>query len=254
MSAAKKSLIFLCCLILFTLTACSGSQVREEESPERKMSQTNVKLGLEYLRKGDRKQALLRLKRAVELDSDNPNAYHGLALVYQQFGQADKADDYFQEAIDLDDEDSALQNNYGAFLCQQKKYEKAEEHFMQALKDPTYGTPDRAWENAGLCAYRGGDNERAEKHLRTALKINAKLPASLLAMAHINFAKKDYLRTRAYLQRYEQSGQATPDSLWLGIQSEKKLGDRKAVARYVMTLRSRFPDSDQARRLANTKY
>lgn len=241
----------VCAIIL--LTACSSGAIREEESPARKLSQTNVKLGLEYLRQGDRKQAMVKLKRAVEVDSDNPNAYHGLALAYQQFGQMDKAEEYFREALSLDDEDSGLHNNYGAFLCQQNRVKEAEKHFLKALDDPTYTTPDRAWENAGLCAYRNGDMETGEKYLRQALKVNATLPASLAAMAQISYSKQDYLRTRAYLQRYEQVSQPTPESLWLGIQAEEKLGDKKAMARYEMLLRSRYPNSEEARRLAELK-
>ncbi|NNG13883.1 MAG: type IV pilus biogenesis/stability protein PilW, partial [Gammaproteobacteria bacterium] len=34
--------------------------------------------------------------------------------------------------------------------------------------------------------------------------------------------------------------------LWLGIQIERKMGDKDAVASYALSLRKQFPDSEEA--------
>lgn len=232
-------------VLLIVLAGCGANPIKEE-SPERKASRTNVELGLGYLRQGKHKLALERLQRAVVLDPGFAGANHALALAYQEFGQPHEARRYFRRALRQDSKDSNLANNYGTFLCQQGDYEEAEEYFVRAAKDPTYGTPGRAWENAGLCLVEGGKYRSAEKYLRSALKLIPDLPMALAAMARVSFEKKNYLSTRAYLQRFEAHRPLNAQMLWLAVQTERALGDGKAAQRNVMKLRSKFPDSREA--------
>ena len=66
-------------------------------------------------------------------------------------------------------------------------------------------------------------------------------------MAHLSFDQDNYLSARAYLERYSQVAKHTADSLWLGVRTEKQLGDRDQVASYALKLRANFPDSEQAK-------
>ena len=104
-------------------------------------------------------------------------------------------------------------------------------------------------ENAGACAKQIPDLQLAETYLRQALKENPKLPTALLEMAEISFSKNKDLSVRAYLQRYEEVAQHTAQSLWLGIQSERRLGNQQAVSRYAKLLQTQFPDSSEFKRL-----
>ncbi len=241
----------LCCFLLITvvLSACASNPVQEPETQTRRASRNNVELGLTYMRQGQRAIAMEKLRKAVELDPDFSTAHHGLALAYQEYEQTDLADKHFRRALSLDDTDSNLHNNYGAFLCSQKRFSDAETHFLAAVNDPGYATPDRAWENAGVCALKNNDYDKAEKYLRTALKLQPKLPAALLAMARVNFHRNDFFRSRAFLQRFEEVSNPTPETLWLAIETERSLGDEQAVNRNATLLESRFPDSAEARRL-----
>lgn len=234
-------------LLLIPLAACAPQNVREQgiNSPAR----LNVELGKAYIHEGDYKQAMTKLQRAIDDSPNYPEAHGTLAILHWRLGEQDKAEREFREAVRLDPDDPQFHNNYGVFLCEQKRYEQAEEQFMLALANPLYETPEYAYTNAGLCALRRPDPELAEKHFRAALRKNPKFPPALLKMGEISYEGQHYLQARAYLQRYAEVGQATAESLWLGVRTERKLGDRDAAATYALRLRSKFPDAEQTRLL-----
>jgi type IV pilus assembly protein PilF len=119
--------------------------------------------------------------------------------------------------------------------------------FLQVLENPVYAHKDQVYENLGTCVERKPDAGRAEEYLRSALRINPRLPRSLLAMARLSFDKGEYLSTRAYLQRYLAVARHTAESLWLGIRAERLLGDNNAVSSYGLWLKSNFPDAPETR-------
>jgi type IV pilus assembly protein PilF len=214
-----------------------------------KAAQINVQLGVEYFRQGDLEQALKKLERAIQEDPDLPSAHNALALLKQRLGQSKEAEKHFQRAIRLDPSNSEAQNNYGVFLYNQRRYREAEEHFLEAVKNPLYGTPELAYENAGLAVQRMADFEKAEEYYRKALQLERRLPKSLYRMAEINFRKGYYHKAQEYLQRYRAVAQHIPQSLWLGIRIEDELGNEDAVSSYALLLRQSFPDSTEAQLL-----
>jgi len=199
-----------------------------------------------YLRQGNRKLAIENLQKAIEADPDSMTAQHSIALAYQQFGRPKLADKHYRLALALDEVSGLIHNNYGAFLCRQKKTDEAEKHFLKALDDVKYETPARALENAGLCALDKPGKENAEMYFRRALEINPKLPVTLLEMAKISMEKKKYLNVRAYVQRYAELAKHTSQSLWLAIQAERQLKDRSAEMKYTSHLQQKFPESNEA--------
>ena len=137
-------------------------------------------------------------------------------------------------------------NNYARFLCQIGRNSEAEPIFIEAAANPLYPTPDLAITNAGICAYQDERKEDAEKYFRRALEINPKSAIALLQMAQLGFDKKNYLSTRAHLQRYLEVSRHSPSSLWLGIKVENELGDKNALSSYALSLKNNFPDSEEA--------
>lgn len=244
MSTGLKKCLILVGVVL--LTACTGTGTRPEYvAPDPKAAEINMRLGLNYLQRGEYAIALEKLQKALKQNPNLPSAHNTIALLYQRLGENDKAEAHFQEAVDRKPDYSQAQNNYGVFLCQQGRFEDAEEHFMAAVKNPLYETPAQAYENAGLCANRIPDQKKAEAFFRKALQIEPTLSKSLLQMAHISYEQQNYLQARGYIQRYQSAAEWTPQSLLLAIKNENKLGDQNAVASYTLILRSRFPDSDE---------
>jgi type IV pilus assembly protein PilF len=48
------------------------------------------------------------------------------------------------------------------------------------------------------------------------------------------------------VQRYLAVNPATAEVLWLGVRTERKLGDSVAAATYARRVQAEFPDSEQA--------
>ena len=212
-----------------------------------------VELAVEYLRQKNYAVALQNAKRAVIVDPHYGAAHTVLALVYQQIGEPAEAERHFRRAIDLDPRDPYALNAYGGFLCAAKRYDEADTMFQRALQNPLYNTPWVAESNAGLCAEQAGKQAEAEVYLRRALRANPRFPPALLSMASISYAQGNMMSARAYLQRYAEVAQHTPESLWLGIKTERQLGDQDQVASYALLLRARFPDSEEVQLLNESR-
>ncbi|GAB6040518.1 type IV pilus biogenesis/stability protein PilW [Endothiovibrio diazotrophicus] len=207
----------------------------------------NVQLGIAYLRKGNLERALNKLRKAVEQDPDLPAAHNALGLLYERLGETERAEEHYRRAANLDRGDSMAQNNYGQFLCKQGRFEEGEQRFLQALANPLYRTPEVAYANAGLCLRKAGDGEKAEEYLRKALQIAPTYAQALLEMARISVERQEFLQARAFLQRYLAVEKQSAETLWLGILTERALGDRDAVASYQLRLKNQFPQSEEAR-------
>jgi len=233
-------------LMVALLLGCGGVDDENVKPVKdaKKSSRINVELGIVYMRQGNYKSALARLKKAVSHDPENAQAYASLALLHGRLKQSDLADRNFEKAILLSPKNSGIRNNYGAYLCKQKRFTEAEEQFKIALKNPLYSTPEFVNLNAGICAQ---NKSVAEKYLRAALQKNPKFPAALLQMAKLSLELKRYLSARAYLQRYHAEVKPTPASLWISIQVEKILGDSGTMESHAMLLKGKYPDSEETR-------
>lgn len=235
---------FVLLLLPVLLSACAGN-ARNTASGGNEAAEINMRLGLNYMQRGDYEFALEKLEKALQQDPNLPSAHNTIALLYQRLREEEKAEYHFKKAVDLAPEYSEAQNNYGAFLCQQQRYAEAEEKFLIAVENPLYQSAAQAYENAGLCAMQQDDVTKAEGYFRRALQIEPTLSKSLLRMAEISYEQQNYLQARGYVQRFHDAATWTARALLLGIKTESKLGDDDAVASYILILRSRFPDSDE---------
>lgn len=206
----------------------------------------NAQLGIDYLRKGNLDLAQEKLERAVEQDSDLAVAHSTLAYIYQQKGDGKLAKKHYREALDLNSDDPSTLNNFGIFLCGQGEIEDAEELFLKAAQSKDNAIPADAWANAGVCVRRNPKKlDAAENYFREALKANPKHANALAQMAQVSYDRKDFLRARAFLQRHEAVARATPQTLWVGAQTERQLGDLGAARGYERRLKTEFPEAPE---------
>ncbi|HHM05101.1 MAG TPA: type IV pilus biogenesis/stability protein PilW [Gammaproteobacteria bacterium] len=233
--------------VVAVLVACSGTG-RSVRDPV-KAAEANAELGLAYMQQGRLELAMDKLQSALELDSGLPQAHHYIAELYQRTGDEKLADKHYRKALTLAPEEPMLHNNYGVFLCRQRRYREAEDHFLEAAGQVFYRSPEVAYKNAGACAYHAGDPDKAEQYYRKALQLKPRLAAALIGMAELKENQGAHLSARAFLQRYEEVARVTPRSLWLGVKVERALGDDKAAAAYAAKLRRRFPAAAETARL-----
>ena len=148
-------------LFVLVISGCA-SKVEREGVDYQKASIANTELGVAYLAKGQNKVAMTKLKKALEYDEDNANAHHYIAELYRRLEQNDLASHHFKEAMDLNEEDSSIKNNYGIFLCGVGSYEKGLVLFNKVLADPLYADKGQAYENMGICSDKQGNIRNAE--------------------------------------------------------------------------------------------
>ncbi len=208
-----------------------------------------VKLGVAYLRAGDMASALQKLKKAIAVDPGSGAAHNAIGLVYMRLGEKEPARRHLRRAVELKPRNPFYRNAWGSFLCAEGTYDDALKQFDAAIANPLYPTPWVAEANAGVCAMRKGDLERADRYFRRLLQRNPEQTLALLNMARISFARGKYLSARAYLQRLAAVVEPDADALLLGVRTERKLGNPRAAKAYAEQLKKRFPDSDQAKRL-----
>ena len=247
----QKKLWFIIILIS-TLMACASTPKEiAKEKKDKDAARINVQLASGYMRRGDFQVAEEKLLKAIEFDNQYVSAYTTLAVLMTMINRPVEAQNYYLEALDLDSKDPNLHNNYGTFLCGIGKYEEAIKEFESTLRNQFYKTPEVAHANIGYCLLQSEkpDYVKAEKHLRKALKLRQNMPSAMLAMGELGLATKKYLMARAYTQRYHSLVKASSHSLWVQIQAEHALGDKKYFMKISQKLLDHFPESEEASKL-----
>ncbi len=249
----KKTLLF--CFLAMFLSACTTSTNITENSTKtittsranlHEASNLNTELAIGYIQRKQYIAAKDKLEKAIEQNSENYNAYKTFAYLYSVLGLNEEAEVQYKEALELVPEDPDLLNSYGAFLCKTNKLKEAQENFAIAYNNPFYEHRYLAQSNAGSCYVQQGEYKKAEPLLRQSLRIQQKLPGSLISMAEVGVETERYLMARAYIQRYHQIKPASAQSLWIETRAEKALGSKEHYLKSARQLIKDFPDSDQA--------
>jgi len=245
--------LLLMIFLISNLIACASNTKAEEEkiSKDKKAAKLNVELASGYMKRGNFEVAQEKLLKAIVFDDTYVPGYTTLAVLMNILGKPDEAEKYYLNAMELDNDDPNLQNNYGTFLCGVGKYEQAVELFEKTLNNQFYKTPALAHANIGYCLMQeeNPDYEKIELHLREALKLYPKMATAMLAMAELAIKTKKYLMARAYSQRFHAIAKPTAESLWVQAQAEHALGDKKYFVIVSQSLLTKFPASEQATKL-----
>jgi len=234
---------FLICVLI--ISGCTTARVQNKE----RASKLNAELGLAYLMKGNNEQALLKLNKAIKLNPDNEKAYLYVAELYRRLDETERADDYFNQALDANASDSAVNNNYGAFLCANKKYDEAFKHFKVALENPVYPERSNVFENIGICSEVQGNIKVARENYIKAIKANPNSGKSLLSVAQLDFDSENIKSASKYFGYYKRVAKHTAESLWLGILIANKKQDAKTKASLSWSLERKFPKSKETKLL-----
>lgn len=238
-------------LVLVVATAVAGciSTKAPPEVSDKDAARFNVQLGMSYMQRGDLEGAREKLERAARQDPTLPAAQAALGILYERAGDIPLAQEHLRRATRLAPDDPSMLNNYGGFLCRKGEYEEGIRHFEMAASNAFYRAPETALTNAGVCARRIPDPERAEEYFRLALDKNRNFTEALVQLADLSLETNRVLQARAFLQRYEALSPTTAYSLELGWRVEQAAGDARAAAEYASRLRREFPDSREARNL-----
>jgi type IV pilus assembly protein PilF len=258
-----KSLMMLWMVAVLALGGCAtqpvGSTLKPDvsttgdENDAHQRARIHTELASGYYELANYGVALEEVNEALRADPNYVPAFNVAGLVYAQLKEERLAEQNFERALRINPLDSDTNNNYGLYLCQRKREEEGIRHFLTAVRNPLYQTPDRSYVNAGLCARGRGDLDAAQGYFMQALKVRPNQRQALYQVADILYAKGSYAEAKDYLARIRDAGNS-PEVLWLALRVERKLGDSNSEASYAQQLRKNFPGSKEARALLAGQY
>jgi type IV pilus assembly protein PilF len=239
--------IALLLMLLGLLQACYVP-VNPQPSQNEKASKINVQLGIGYMQQNNLELANEKLSKAIRQNPDSAPAHNAFAILQDRLRQTEKAEYHYKEATSLDPENSQAANNYGAFLCRHGRERESEKHFLQALKNPLYSTPEVAYTNAALCLLQLGEakeTQRAKEYLNKAIAVNSDYGPALLVMANLLFEEGEYAAAKPYLDHYSLVARASARSLWLAIRNTLQLDSKGNVDELARRLGTDFSNSPE---------
>ncbi|MFL0797083.1 MAG: type IV pilus biogenesis/stability protein PilW [Cellvibrionaceae bacterium] len=248
----KKSRIVLSllgvCLAFVTLSGCvtsttstGGTTITKDDE---KALETHVQLASGYYSKGNRESARHHVQKAFAFDKNSAGAHNVLALIYEQEGEMKLADEHFHRAL-KDKEFTGARYNYGGFLLRRERYSECFEQFEEVSKDLHYAKRATAMSLMGVCALRSGRKDKALAVFNHAVTIDGKQSIALIELAEAAFEKKEYEKTKRYLDQFEKVSSKSARSLWLGIRIEQIFGNKDKEASYLLQLKNLHPYSKE---------
>ncbi len=174
-----------------------GCASRPKRDPDQ--AQIRFQLAAGYFRDQRVEAAIEELQKAIQADPDNADSYNMLGIIALKQGhdylmqletssclkgtdaemvRADalakfrQAEQEFRKAVTLRPEFPEAWNNLSVSLLQEQAWEAAIDAARNALKDPSYATPELARGNLGWAYYQKRDLQNAWKELHEALSRN----------------------------------------------------------------------------------
>jgi type IV pilus assembly protein PilF len=247
----KATPLFLFVLVGLVAQACvtATQPARPQRASDEDAARANLTVGAAYVREGRPDLAVEALRRALRIAPRMSDAHATIAIAYDQLGDFEQAEDHYHRATDLEPRNPTAANSYAVFLCRQGRWTDAEPYFERAIESPSYPTPGVAMVNAGICARSAKDLVKAEQYFRAALSRDNTSAAALSGLMEMAFESDNFLRARAFMQRYLDSQAANPSVLWMCVQIERQLDNPAASQSCETQLLELFPTSPEALRV-----
>jgi type IV pilus assembly protein PilF len=230
--------LFSVCLLVAGLAVISGCA-----SKVAGVGQTGI--GVEMMTASDepdaRRRARIRLELAVGYFEQGQTT-----IALDELKQSIAADPTFGKALSINPQNSNVVHNLGWLLCQQAKYPESLLLFSQALSNPQYGERAKTLMAQGLCEIRAGRTADAELSLLKSYEFDPGNPITAYHLATLLFQRGDFVRSRFYVRRLNNSELANAESLWLGVKVERRMENRDAMLQLATQLQKRFPQSREA--------
>lgn len=233
------------------LTACASTGASSAEAQAR----AHTELAARYYQAGQIAVAVQEAQIAIASDANYVPSHTLLALIYAQLRQNDLADVQFRQALSLSEAQrlatTDLRNSYAWYLCQTDRMAQGLSELSQVLRDPLYGSLDKALVNASVCAARIGRYDSADAYINSALSMRPDFGLAYLYRGHLMVQKAQLKSAYADWQTaYKLLGE-TPETLWLlarieHVQRDEQAGRIPRMAAAAERLHKRFPVSQEA--------
>jgi type IV pilus assembly protein PilF len=207
-----------------------------------------------YYELGNLGVALEEARIALQADANYYQAYNVLGLVNLELKDTAAAEANFRRGLQLAPQDPDLNHNYGWFLCQTGREEQSIQWFLNAVRNPLYQTPAKSFAAAGRCLVKRNPTE-AVTYFDRALRLDPNSFQAMLPYAEVLYRRGQLQEAKSLVARFNRLvPDGTPESLWLGVRIERKLGDRLAEASLASQLRRRYAGSPEYQALQRGDY
>jgi type IV pilus assembly protein PilF len=205
---------------------------------------SRLKLASEYYTRNQVGAALRELMNAQDINNEHAPLQNMLGIVNMDLHRYDDAEKAFQKALKLDKTNNPdIHNNYGWFLCVSGQYTKGLDWLSKAWNNPLYSTPVKALYNSGRCSKMASDNTQALEFFTKALIVSPRSTAIMYELAHMQYELKNYQNTLDVIDRMHEIDGTSPQSLWLALRSEYRLGHKNEVESYGQQLIRKYPNA-----------
>jgi type IV pilus assembly protein PilF len=195
----KKILVLLFALLL-PLVSLSCAGTAELKATDQREGEIHMKLGSNYLSKGNVELALFELTKASRLIPKEPDVHFALGTVHLLREEPELAMEEFQKTIDLNKKHANAYNNLGYAYLKLGRWDEAIESCLKALDEVIYDTPERAMTIIGWAYYKKGESARALEMLKRALNIKDNQPDTENRIATIYLDEGRFDKAKIILQ------------------------------------------------------
>lgn len=222
-------------------------RTESDQTDTDRRARVRLELAAAYFGRGQAATALDEVKLALQAKPDLADAHNLRGLIYASMGEAGLAEDSFKQALQLNPRDADAMQNYGWFLCQQRRFADAEVQFNAALAVPNYRDVTRTLLTMGVCQARNNQWPEAERTLQRSYELDPANPTTAVNLSEVLLRRGEFERARFYIRRVNAVDElVSAQTLWLAIRIENKLGQAGQVSLLGNQLVNRFPQSAEA--------
>jgi type IV pilus assembly protein PilF len=226
-----------------------------DEEDVAKRARVRMELASGYFSRGQMKTALAEVKRAIEVDPTLAAAFNLRGLIHASMGDNKLAEESFRHALQLDARDADTMQNFGWYLCQQRRYDEADAQFRQALAVPQYRDVPRTLLTQGVCQARAGKWAQAESTLAHSYELDSANPVTAVNLSQVLYHQGEFQRARFYIRRVNSNPDVSnAQTLWLAARIEHRMANAQGTRDLGAQLRSRFPQSPEALKFEQGKF
>lgn len=248
LSSKRYGRALLLLMITATLAACVTTHKGgfAEKADQQKAYETSLQLAKSYIAQGNWEQAKRHLQFVESVDRNNAETLEALALVYQNTGELEMAEQYYRRAVAQAPKSMRIRNNFAAFLYQQQLYREAAEHLEVVTAELLYERRVEAFINLGRCYLKLDELDRAEAAFKRALLMRSDSPQVLLSLAEVAYRQAQYPESQRFYDAFRDvAKRQSAASLWLGIRLADIFDDENAYASYALALKNLYPKSEE---------
>ncbi len=165
-----------------------------------------IRLALTQVKAGNFDQALINLRRALEVDPDLVLTRFQLGEVLREQGKPKEAAEQYRHTLRIDPNHAEAHNALGLILKEQQQTELAMEHFRQALRSDPLSADAHA--NSGMIFLHQGKLEGASRQFHSALQIE---PDSAEAYRSLGVAQAELGRQQEAIGAFQRAIRLKPD-------------------------------------------